>query len=88
MSNIPVHLLEHAVLNVVSRNPTTLGLEIGGVSISNTYTIAEMPDATAVEAGTVINIPRSEFTTSTALDLTLCWIMRTMALGAQQIIRI
>ena len=57
---------ENQFLRLVRQNSTTLGLEVNGSSISNSYTLATLPDATAVEVGTIINIPRSEFTTSTA----------------------
>ena len=50
----------------VTQNTTTLGFEVSGIPISNTFTIATMPDATSVLPGTVINVPRSEFTTSTS----------------------
>lgn len=51
-------------LRVVRQNRTTLGLEVNGSSISNSYTIATIPAASAVELGTVIRIPKSEFTNS------------------------
>lgn len=57
---------ENQFLRLVRQNSTTLGLEVNGSSISNAYTLATMPDATAVAAGTIISIPRSQFTTSTA----------------------
>jgi len=57
---------ENAFLRLVRQNSTTLGLEVNGSSISNSFTLATMPDASAVEVGTIINIPSSEFVTSSA----------------------
>lgn len=57
---------ENQFLRLVRQNSTTHGLEVNGSSISSAYTLATMPDATAVAAGTIISIPRSQFTTSTS----------------------
>lgn len=53
-------------LGLVQQNPTTGALEAGGTAISNSRTIATIPDAASVAPGSIINLPRSEFTTSTA----------------------
>jgi hypothetical protein len=49
-------------LRIPQHNSTTGGLEVSGTPISNSFALATMPDAASVEAGSVISIPKTEFT--------------------------
>lgn len=59
-------------LNVVTRDPVTGYLEVGGVAIDGipVYTIATMPDPTSVTVGSQIRLPRTEFTFVGGAELT------------------
>ncbi len=57
-----LHLIEAGL----DASGNIISLNFRGNPITYSYTLATMPDASSVAVGTIINIPRSEFTTSTA----------------------
>ena len=64
--DIRTRLIEDDILNVVTFNRIARSYAVGGETLDNSFTLATIPDATSVAAGTIISIPRSQFTTSTA----------------------